>query len=523
MNELVSVLKMPSPRKRVNKRKSSHNELKRDEDVNEESEEKIVEEKDEDHPWNPSFDSELTMICPDCGHIVPQMNILLHQATCHRKKRHALTEKEEEDDDYHNVNSNETHHSSSNDDEDDDSTYKQDSSSHQETSSQDEESQEEDRKLTVDELESMTISRNTPHGRHSLYSRIDSPVSSNNAPTNTLGSSEQQQQQQQQPSEVIVLHDDESDHDESDHDESDHDSDDEIEWHCPRCTLLNPIQSSQCSACGYSTTESSTLSNGMHPKDHSYDSSEPYHHQQQQQPTRSNSTVQNNMNNNSNNTMMRNVAGNALLGGALGAISGITQNSTRGVLGSAINGALGGAFAGALSHAFSNSPTTRSSTRRNGSGTDAANLGRNYRVNVQQGPGFRLIHTSYYGEPTPRFGSNDTFRVYQYQFPTNHQGIPGIVDPFDHASYERLIELFGDGSRSHGVESSVLDSLPVSTVSKPQDLPEDHRTCPICLEEFRPGQERRTLPCLHGFHKECIDHWLRSHSTCPICKYDISS
>lgn len=494
---------MPSPRKRVNKRKSSHHEMKQEqqqeeeEDVNEESKENNVKEKD---------DSELMMICPDCGHIVPQMNILLHQATCHRKKRHALIQKEEDNDDgIHNENVNENHNTSSNDDDEDDSTYQQDS--YHETSSQDEESQEEqeeeDRKLTVEELESMTISRNVPHGRQSVHSRIDShSISSNNASTNTPDSSEQQ------PSEVIVLHDD----------ESDQDSDDEIEWHCPRCTLLNPIQSSQCSACGYSTIESSTASNGMHPKDHSYDT------RNTGTTTTTTTTFQNNTNNNSNSTMMRNVAGNALLGGALGAISGITQNSTRGVLGSAINGALGGAFAGALSHAFSNSPPTRSSTRRDGgSGTDAANLGRNYRVNVRQGPGFRVIHTSYYGEPTPRFGSNDMFRVYQYQFPTNNQGIPGIVDPFDHASYERLIELFGDGSRSHGVESSVLDSLPVSTVSKPQDLPEDHRTCPICLEEFRPGQERRTLPCLHGFHKECIDHWLRSHSTCPICKYDISS
>lgn len=469
---------MASPRKRVQKRKSSHNQLTEDD----------IEEKDNANEVEDNISDSELMICPDCGHSVPQMNILLHQATCHQRKKLLVSKtkknvkKQNSDDDE--------------EEDDDDSTYKEESN--EDASSHDESLVDDDRKLTVDELEAMTISQNASNHPHSVHRNTVDSSFSNQIQTDTLNSTEQQ------PSEVIVLHDDD--------DESDNDSEDDIEWHCPRCTLLNPIQSSQCSACGYSTATATNVTNS---KD-LYDRTESH----RQQTTGSASG----RHDNAGNTMMRNVAGNALLGGALGAISGISQNSTRGFLGSAINGALGGAFAGALSHALNSPPSTRSSTRASaGSGTDAASLGRNYRVNVRQGPRFRVIHTSYYGDP--RAGSNNMFRVYQFQSPNTEHGapIPSMIDPFDHASYERLIEIFGDGSRSHGIEPSVLESLPVSTVSKPQDLPEDHRTCPICLEEFRSGQERRTLPCLHGFHKECIDHWLRSHCTCPICKFDVSS
>jgi E3 ubiquitin-protein ligase ATL10/75/76/77/78 len=42
--------------------------------------------------------------------------------------------------------------------------------------------------------------------------------------------------------------------------------------------------------------------------------------------------------------------------------------------------------------------------------------------------------------------------------------------------------------------------------------------CPICLGEFMDGEKVRVLPkCNHGFHVECIDTWLLSHSSCPTC------
>ncbi|XP_030535677.1 RING-H2 finger protein ATL13 isoform X2 [Rhodamnia argentea] len=41
----------------------------------------------------------------------------------------------------------------------------------------------------------------------------------------------------------------------------------------------------------------------------------------------------------------------------------------------------------------------------------------------------------------------------------------------------------------------------------------------VCLCEFGPEDKLRLLPkCSHAFHMECIDTWLLSHSTCPLCR-----
>ncbi|XP_058775581.1 E3 ubiquitin-protein ligase EL5-like [Vicia villosa] len=44
-------------------------------------------------------------------------------------------------------------------------------------------------------------------------------------------------------------------------------------------------------------------------------------------------------------------------------------------------------------------------------------------------------------------------------------------------------------------------------------------TCAVCLGDFEEGEELRTMPeCLHSYHVNCIDMWLHSHSSCPICR-----
>lgn len=46
--------------------------------------------------------------------------------------------------------------------------------------------------------------------------------------------------------------------------------------------------------------------------------------------------------------------------------------------------------------------------------------------------------------------------------------------------------------------------------------------CAICLALVRDGETVRLLPaCGHLFHVECIDLWLRSHATCPLCRRDV--
>ncbi|KAL6629602.1 hypothetical protein ACP70R_029367 [Stipagrostis hirtigluma subsp. patula] len=48
-------------------------------------------------------------------------------------------------------------------------------------------------------------------------------------------------------------------------------------------------------------------------------------------------------------------------------------------------------------------------------------------------------------------------------------------------------------------------------------------TCSVCLDDVRGGELVRSLPeCRHLFHVRCIDVWLRSHPTCPLCRFDLS-
>ncbi|KAL2478294.1 E3 ubiquitin-protein ligase [Forsythia ovata] len=43
--------------------------------------------------------------------------------------------------------------------------------------------------------------------------------------------------------------------------------------------------------------------------------------------------------------------------------------------------------------------------------------------------------------------------------------------------------------------------------------------CAVCLSKFEPHDQLRLLPlCCHAFHAGCIDTWLVSNQTCPLCR-----
>ncbi|XP_022733853.1 E3 ubiquitin-protein ligase ATL4-like [Durio zibethinus] len=69
----------------------------------------------------------------------------------------------------------------------------------------------------------------------------------------------------------------------------------------------------------------------------------------------------------------------------------------------------------------------------------------------------------------------------------------------------------------------LLDSLPLFTFYSITRRSNDDSTvsgdCAVCLSKFEPQDQLRLLPlCCHAFHARCIDTWLTSNQTCPLCR-----
>ncbi|XP_073138173.1 RING-H2 finger protein ATL63-like [Henckelia pumila] len=72
-----------------------------------------------------------------------------------------------------------------------------------------------------------------------------------------------------------------------------------------------------------------------------------------------------------------------------------------------------------------------------------------------------------------------------------------------------------------GLESCVISTIPRFVFQEEkQEVEQCHGLeCVICLSAFEDGQVGRRLPsCNHAFHVECIDMWLHTHTTCPMCR-----
>jgi E3 ubiquitin-protein ligase ATL4 len=66
----------------------------------------------------------------------------------------------------------------------------------------------------------------------------------------------------------------------------------------------------------------------------------------------------------------------------------------------------------------------------------------------------------------------------------------------------------------------LIDSLPLFTMASAlAALPSSSPDCAVCLSPFAPDAELRLLPaCRHAFHAACVDAWLRTAPSCPLCR-----
>ncbi|KAJ7539831.1 hypothetical protein O6H91_11G112200 [Diphasiastrum complanatum] len=76
-----------------------------------------------------------------------------------------------------------------------------------------------------------------------------------------------------------------------------------------------------------------------------------------------------------------------------------------------------------------------------------------------------------------------------------------------------------------GLSRKDVDMLPMircgasSPEHQDQGLGSD---CLICLNEFSEGDKVRLLPsCSHGFHVFCVDLWLLTNASCPVCRQSL--
>lgn len=96
----------------------------------------------------------------------------------------------------------------------------------------------------------------------------------------------------------------------------------------------------------------------------------------------------------------------------------------------------------------------------------------------------------------------------------------------DHAALSRALHenpaeflrmVMGESSQAQRMAHAphCVATLPTGTV----DVAQLGNECQVCFETYTIGETFRTLPCMHIFHKDCIDPWLLSKRdpTCPVC------
>lgn len=70
-----------------------------------------------------------------------------------------------------------------------------------------------------------------------------------------------------------------------------------------------------------------------------------------------------------------------------------------------------------------------------------------------------------------------------------------------------------------GLDQAFIDALPVFVYKEVVGPTKEPFDCAVCLCEFSEKDKLRLLPtCSHAFHINCIDTWLLTNSTCPLCR-----
>lgn len=89
------------------------------------------------------------------------------------------------------------------------------------------------------------------------------------------------------------------------------------------------------------------------------------------------------------------------------------------------------------------------------------------------------------------------------------------------ATVYTVLRKYDEAYPTLGREAEVIDTRTEIFVN--YDLMEGNieDDCSICLSTMQENQLIRMRECLHVFHKECVDIWLRRKQTCPLCRIGV--
>ncbi|KAG4175238.1 hypothetical protein ERO13_A11G171900v2, partial [Gossypium hirsutum] len=89
--------------------------------------------------------------------------------------------------------------------------------------------------------------------------------------------------------------------------------------------------------------------------------------------------------------------------------------------------------------------------------------------------------------------------------------------------FEEVQNIFDTGGVK-GLAGDLVEKIPKIIITKNNnvDASGEKVSCTVCLQDFQLGETVRSLPqCHHMFHLPCIDKWLVSHASCPLCRRDL--
>jgi len=194
-----------------------------------------------------------------------------------------------------------------------------------------------------------------------------------------------------------------------------------------------------------------------------------------------------------------------------------------------IQGAVRGLSPGTpLSSTRSRSRASRSS-RENANSTPSGNTSSSRTTRGQRYPGESSNAQFQFRRPRAP-SSYPTPRLFVGQLPPGRlislaNGWPANLD---YETLLRLGDIMGDVV-PQGLSQTQINRLPTHIYNAEKQKAttascasggerEDHKQCHVCLTEYDEGEQLRILPCFHRFHSACIDEWIKTNPTCPLCR-----